>query len=291
MKASKGRPPSYGKRLTAAEAEELRTLCFGRNLVSAGNIFNESHGTSFSRDQFRRIAKENNIVAKVYPEAVNNFIIEHHKGTPYREMARMVNEKFGTEYGPENMKQRYSSLKLDSGLTGQFEKGHVPATKGMKWDEYMPKESQERSRATCYKKGNVPVDHKEVGTITIRNQHATGDEALNRKVYYIKISEPNKWEPLHHHNWKKKHGKIPRNHVVAFVNGNSLDPRIENLEVIPRTLWAVMNHWGITYTCREEFEAAVLMAKVKCRINSIKRDKRKRKSEQRRQKKMDVQKS
>lgn len=283
MKAIKKRPATYGVRLTAAEAEELKSLCFGRNLVDAWNIFNESRGMSLSYDQIRRIAKENGIRAEVYPEAVNNFIRQHHKGTPYKEMARMVNEEFGTCYTDQNMKQRYGSLKLDSGLTGRFEKGHVPVTKGMKWDEYMPKESQERSRATCYKKGNVPVDHKEVGYIGIRSQHATGSEN-DRKVYYIKVAEPNRWEPLHHHNWKKVHGDIPKGHVIAFVNGDSLDPRVENLEPLPRSIWATINHWGIKYTNREEFEAAVLIAKGRQQINSIKQERKKRRGGRRKRK-------
>ena len=283
MKAIKKRPATYGVRLTAAEAEELRILCFGRNLVKAGDIFNERHDTSYSYDQFRRLATENNIKAEIYPEVVNDFIRQHHKGTPYKEMARMVNEEFGTDYTDQNMKQRYNSLKLNSGLTGRFEKGHIPASKGKTWDEFMPKESQERSRATCYKKGNVPVDHKEVGTIGIRSQHHTGKDD-ERKVYYIKVAEPNKWEPLHHHNWKKVHGDIPKNYVVAFVNGDSLDPREENLELVSRKVWATIKHWGLKYTNREEFEAAVLIAKGRQQINSIKQERKKRRGGRRKRK-------
>ena len=284
MKATKGRPSTYGVRLTAAEAEELKALCFGRNLVKAGDIFNERHDTSYSYDQFRRLTTENNIKAEIYPEVVNDFIRQHHKGTPYKEMARMVNEQFGTFYTDQNMKQRYNSLQLNSGLTGRFKKGHIPASKGKTWDEFMPKESQERSRATCYKKGNVPVDHKQVGTISIRSQHYSGDHDKDRKVYYIKVAEPNRWEPLHHHNWKKVHGDIPKNHVVAFVNGDSLDPRVENLELVSRNVWATINHWGLKYTNREEFNAAVLIAKGRQQINAIRKERKKRRGGRRKRK-------
>ena len=40
---------------------------------------------------------------------------------------------------------------------GQFCKGHVPANKGKKWDEWLPKEMQEKARANLYHKGRAEI--------------------------------------------------------------------------------------------------------------------------------------
>jgi len=48
---------------------------------------------------------------------------------------------------------------------------------------------------------------------------------------YIRVSESH-WELLHHYVWEKANGKIPDEHIVVFRNGNQLDCRIENLELI-----------------------------------------------------------
>lgn len=276
MKATKGiRKPA---RLSDEQIEQMRKLCFGRHQNHALDKFNELYGMDMSMDQFRRIIKENNITAHIYPPEVNEFIMEHYKGTGYQQMADMLNEHFGTEYTKNHVKQRYQTLKLDSGLNGRFEKGHVPWSAGKKWDEYMPKASQENSRKTCYKKGNMPVDHKPVGTISIRSQHGNKDPRDNRNVYYIKTKEPRTWQPLHRYNWEQAYGEIPKGSVVVFVNGDSLDPRVENLAILPRSLWSVMNHIGVKYTCREEFDAAVLLAKTSRKVYEIKQQKKKAKN-------------
>ena len=66
------------------------------------------------------------------------FILEHYKGTGHKAMADLVNERFGTSFTKEQIKAYYARNKLDSGLTGRFDKGHEPWTKGKHWAEYMP---------------------------------------------------------------------------------------------------------------------------------------------------------
>ena len=49
-----------------------------------------------------------------------------------KEVATMVNEKFGTNFTYEQIKRYRGRNHLNSGLTGRFEKGHIPDNKGKK---------------------------------------------------------------------------------------------------------------------------------------------------------------
>ena len=44
-----------------------------------------------------------------------------------------------------------------------------------------------------------------------------------------------KWRLLHRENWKKKHGKYPKNgQAIIFIDGNKLNCDISNLALITR---------------------------------------------------------
>lgn len=84
------------------------------------------------------------------------------------------------------------------------------------------------ARATMFKKGNEPYNTKSDGELSIRSKK-TGDR--EETYVFIRISK-GVWELYHRYLWEQKHGKIPEGMMVAFKNGNVLDCRIENLELI-----------------------------------------------------------
>ena len=102
----------------------------------------------------------------------------------------------------------------------RFKKGSIPPNKGKK----MSPEVYEKVKGTMFKKGQVPVNHREVGS-----------ERVNRDGYIeIKVAEPNKWRQKQRMVWESHNGKIPAGMNIQFKNHNTQDCRIENLYMISK---------------------------------------------------------
>lgn len=76
-----------------------------------------------------------------------------------------------------------------------------------------------------------------IGTEKIR---VTGEQ--RKQIWFIKISDeccagenrhkaPYQWEKKHLWLWRNTYGEIPKGHKIIFLNGDTLDCRIENLAI------------------------------------------------------------
>lgn len=109
----------------------------------------------------------------------------------------------------------------------RIKKGSTPPNKGKKWDDYMSKEAQERSRKTTFKKGNLPHNcYHEIGKVVIRERES--------ERYKMVCLAYGKWRLLHVVNWEKKYGKIPKGHCLWCKNGDTLNCDPDNWELITR---------------------------------------------------------
>lgn len=102
--------------------------------------------------------------SKTFPEPVAKYIQKHHKGVGNKEMAERINRKFGASYTAKQLNAYYKNHSLNSGLTGRFEKGHVPPNKGKK-GYHSP-----GSEKGWFQKGHDPKNKTPIGTI-----HQRGD--------------------------------------------------------------------------------------------------------------------
>lgn len=111
------------------------------------------------------------------------------------------------------------------GRASQFKKGNVSANKGKKQSEYMTSEAIERTKATRFKKGQLPHNAREVGF-----------ERVDKDGYiYVKVPGARKLVLKHRHVWEQAHGAIPAGHNVQFRDGNRHNCNLENLYLISRT--------------------------------------------------------
>lgn len=154
-----------------------------------------------------------------YPTEIRNFIEKNYTGNGPTAMTELVNKKFKTNYTRNQMKGYYKNHKLNSGLTGRFEKGHIPPNKGLKGYCYPG------SVKTQFKKGNTPVNHKPVGSERIDNRDG---------YVLVKVAEPDTWKLKHRVLWEENNGPIPKGYVVILKDGNRNNITLENLALISR---------------------------------------------------------
>lgn len=156
-----------------------------------------------------------------------NFIKENYLKLPVKRLANQLNmsdtrikrylKKNGLTIPEELVQQRIAE--------SRFQKGCIPATKGKKQTEYMSKAAIERTKATRFKKGQIPHNTKPIGTISKRSDKSRGF------YLYIKVAYK-KWELLHRVVYTTHFGPIPKDKIVAFKDGNVLNCNPDNLELI-----------------------------------------------------------
>lgn len=106
-----------------------------------------------------------------------------------------------------------------------FRKGHQPMNKGRKQTEYMSDAQIEKTKATRFKKGNIPGNHKPVGY-----------ERMTKDGYIeVKTAEPNVFELKHRLVWIEHNGKISSGCNIQFKDGDRQNVSIENLYMISRS--------------------------------------------------------
>lgn len=179
------------------------------------------------------------------------FLRENVKGITLRELTNRFNKKFNmnvNESAISNLKTKYN---LASGIVGgQFPKGHIPANKGKKG--YMSKEQYEKCKATMFKKGNMPQNHRPVGS-----------ERIDQDGYtYIKVAEPNKWKLKHRLLWEQHKGPIPPKHRLIFADGNRQNICLENLILVSYAESLIMSKRDLFSENAEFTRTGVNIAKV-----------------------------
>jgi hypothetical protein len=117
--------------------------------------------------------------------------------------------------------------------SAQIKAGNVPANKGKKQHEYMTPEQIARTAGTRFKKGNIPPNaFDKDGVIVIR--HDGHKNRFNGRPYkYIRVAL-GKWREYHLYLWEKENGPLPKGHCLWFMDGDSLNVRLDNLELITR---------------------------------------------------------
>lgn len=178
---------------------------------------------------------------------MKQFILDNYKGRYNQELADLFNQKFNTNITSRTIKSYKANNKLNSGLTGKFRKGQTPHNKGKK----MPKEVYEKVKHTMFAKGNVPPNHRPVGS-----------ERISKDGYIeVKVAEPNKWRLKQRVVYEEAKGKIPESCPIIFLDGNKRNFDIDNLRCITRSELLYLNCNGLNNS-NEITETGILMARL-----------------------------
>lgn len=182
-----------------------------------------------------------------YTDEMKQFILDNYKGRYNQELADLFNQKFNTNITSRTIKSYKANNKLNSGLTGKFRKGQIPHNKGKK----MPKEVYEKVKHTMFAKGNVPPNHRPVGS-----------ERISKDGYIeVKVAEPNKWRLKQRVVYEEAKGKIPEGCPIIFLDGNKRNFDIDNLRCITRSELLYLNCNGLNNS-NEITGTGILMARL-----------------------------
>lgn len=175
---------------------------------------------------------------------MKTFVFERYRGISQQKMADMVNKRFNTAITKNQIRNFYSNYKINSGLTGRFAKGQIP------WNK--DKTGYMGANATSFRPGNMPKNHREVGS-----------ERISKDGYIeIKVAEPRTWKLKHTVIYEKHHGKIPRGTVVIFLDQDKTNLDIKNLKLITRKELLLMNKNRLFTRNAELTNTATILTKL-----------------------------
>lgn len=211
----------------------------GRTNECLANMVNEKFGTEFTASSMNAYKANHKLKSgiryngsdkkpRLFSPEITEFIRKNVKGLYNAELTDLVNKTFKTCYNVDQIGNYKMRLHLSSGLTGHFEKGHVPVNKGKK----MSPELYEKCKATMFKKG-----HKN------KNERPVGSERIESKdgYTYVKVANPNVWKLKHVKVWESVHGPVKPGHIVIFLDNDKSNFNIENLAMISKKINVRLN--------------------------------------------------
>ena len=212
-----------------------------------------------SRGYVRRIQRS----PVLWSEERVEWLLAYVPGHSSEEVAMEHERVFGIAVTKASIDHMKTKLGIRSGtIGGRFERGSVPVNKGKTWDEYGTPEGHARSRATCFRKGNLP--------------HNTGellDERLaDHNVWQVKVDPRdarhpmNYWVSRSHFNWERANAcPWPEGHKALHLNRDMDDDAAENILPVPSDLWPLVMGavpGQLEWHDRESAEAAVAYARL-----------------------------
>lgn len=188
-----------------------------------------------------------------YPDGMEEYIRSIADGKKTAEIAKEVSEHFGIEFSTRQCAAYKKNHDIVSGVDCRFKKGDEPANKGKK----MSADVYEKCKATMFRKGNVPVNHMEVGEYT----HTT-DGYLVQKVQEAG-TQRERFEFVHRAVWEKYNGPIPDGKMVSFLDGNKDNCDIENLVLLDNSENLEMNRSKLRFAHADLTEVGANIARIK----------------------------
>ncbi len=190
------------------------------------------------------------------------FIKENYKRLSQVELATALNERFGLQVTPVQIKSFTGNHKIHSGRTGCFEKGIRPWNTGTK--------GLTSANPTSFKKGSRPANWKPLGT-----------ERICKKYGYVlvKVAEQNpytghgtRYRQKHVYVWEQTNGPVPPGMVVFIVDGNKLNCDIDNLELLSRQELLYLNLHGYNDLPAELRPSMLALAKLATKKSSLEKN-------------------
>lgn len=192
--------------------------------------------------------------SRKYPQGMCRFITGIAEGKSTKELVEEVNREYGPGTITESQMRAYKkNHKITTGLTGQFQKGRIPANKGKK----MSREQYEKCRTTMFRTGHTPANTMQVGEET----HTTDGYRI-RKVRDTG-TQRERFAFVHRETWERHNGPIPDGKIVSFLDGDKDNCDIGNLVLLDNLENLELNRTGLRFENGELTSAGVQVARLR----------------------------
>lgn len=199
-----------------------------------------------------------NARSHVWTAAEKAYLAEVVPGRSHAEACAMMRKRFGSDLCASQIKGAIPRYGLNTGRTGRFERGHVPANKGTHNGGWPP---------TQFKKGIVPANRVPLGTEKLR---ADG-------YLYVKTQDGKKnanWKQKHIVAWEAENGPVPEGHALMFRDGDRMNCTPDNLIMVSRNELVRFNNLGMKAGAEGITEAGVLVARIHNTIAAKRKERR-----------------
>ena len=216
-----------------------------------------------SNHGIRKTAEARSRGLRAYTDEEEAFLRGFIPGHSECEIIAAFAERFGRTLKACQVANRKARLGVKSGTHGgRFEKGHVPATKGRPWSEWMSADGAERSRATQYKAGELPHNVR-----PLLDMREGKDGYLQIHVGQHRREKANdQWIGYGQFVWMQANGRDwPEGHRCIFVDGDNRNFDPENIVAVPGDLYPIVQgaiRGQMPWHDRETLELAITSARI-----------------------------
>lgn len=227
------------RKLTEDEKEFIKSYAKGHSRIEITNALNERFQTDVPVYKVDCFLQDNSIATGYcsghkYTQEEYEFLKEYVPGHSLKEISIAFNEKFGLHIKTTALERYMHRNNIHTGNTGYFKTNHKPTNK-------------------------VPV-----GTERIR-------KTRKNKYIVVKVAEPDIWELKHLLVYKQAYGAVPEKKVVIFLDGNSLNPQLDNLMEVDKQIHLIMNRNNLPRNSKEETLASIQLAALMAAISDAKK--------------------
>jgi len=186
-------------------------------------------------------------------------------GTTGAQQSEAMLKRFGVRMTVTQLDSWRGNHHVSSGRTGWFRKGVAPANKG----KPMPAEVYAKAKATMFKKGNKPWNDR----FKVGDRRIVRDSNRIRSTWFEKVSDRgghwDRWRPVSHLTLERAGRPVPKDCVVVHLDGNSLNDAIENLAIVEKSIYPLMNRKKLISAEPEAMAAGKALARMSSRASRL----------------------
>lgn len=167
----------------------------------------------------------------------DKYLADAIKTTTYKDMTAYIIETYNANITVDMVKRRCFKLGLRTGRDTRLKKGLTPYYKGKQF-RYHSEEAKQRSRANCFKPGQMPKNYMP----GIGRERKTTDGYTLVRISDIRGIEPRfNWKLKQRVVWEQANGPIPDGWKVVFLDGSKDNFDLDNLRCIPQGALSIFN--------------------------------------------------